>query len=112
MAFRTTPQLGPQLDEAFDGLPYWDGALGVSTAATDLEPSYKLGNREHGDDGYEYIWVTAPVEIAATAVTGTEVDVDLDTFEATVGAGGYFTPADTVVPAGGYVHVRIAASLT
>ena len=61
--FRTTPQLGPQLDDVFTGLPYWDNN-GVS------EPSYRLGNKELGSDGREYWFVQASADIAATATTG------------------------------------------
>ena len=60
--FRTTPQLGPQLDDVFTGLPYWDmaGVLDGTTVVQGISsPSYKLGNSEFGDDGREYIWVRA-----------------------------------------------------
>lgn len=107
--FRTTPQLGPQLDEVFTGLPYWDSQLGLIDAATDVEPSYKLGNVERGDDGGEYIWVQASANIAATATTGTQVTITFPAYTVATGAGGWYTPVNTAITEGQYFHVRRGA---
>jgi hypothetical protein len=105
--FRTTPQLGPQLDDVFTGLPYWD--MGINELATDLEPSYKLGNVEMGDDGGEYIWVKASANIAATATTGTQVTITFPAYTVATGAGGFYTPVNTAITSGQYFHVRRGA---
>jgi len=107
--FRTTPQLGPQLDDVFTGLPYWDGSLGVSGAVTDASPSYKLGNVEMGNDGGEYFWVKASADIAATATTGTQVTITFPAYTVATGAGGFYTPPATAITNGQYFHVRRGA---
>lgn len=107
--FRTSPQLGPQLDDVFTGLPYWDGALGISNAATDVTPSYKLGNVEIGNDGALYMWVQASAEIASTPTTGTELAITLPGFTAAAGTAGWFSPPGTVVPDNAYFHARRGA---
>lgn len=107
--FRTTPQLGPQLDDVFVGLPYWDltgiqGAGGTIVSGI-TSPSYKLGNRETGDDGYDYIWV----KNGATALTASaRVNMDAD-FVTTANASGVLQAPDVAVPAGAYFHARVFA---
>lgn len=113
--FRTTPQLGPQLDDLFVGLPYWDltGIAGATAVATPLSgitsPSYKLGNVEMGDDGGEYFWVKASADIAATATTGTQVTITFPAYTVATGAGGFYTPVNTAIVTGTYFHVRRGA---
>lgn len=108
--FRTTPQLGPQLDDVFVGLPYWDSHLGVGTATPGVgEPSYKLGNVERGNDGGEYIWVQASANIAATANTGTQVTITFPAFTVATGSGGFWTPPGLAITSGDYFHVRRGA---
>lgn len=107
--FRTTPQLGPQLDDVFVGLPYWDltgiQGAGGATVSGITEPSYKLGNRETGDDGYDYIWV----QNGATALTASaRVNMDAD-FVTTANASGVLQAPDVAVPAGAYFHARVFA---
>lgn len=110
--FRTTPQLGPQLDDVFTGMPYWDLA-GVYDGATVVSgissPSYKLGNTEVGDDGREYTWVRASADIAATATTGTQVTITVPAFTVATGAGGFYTPVNTAILSGQYFHVSRGA---
>lgn len=105
--FRTTPQLGPQLDDVFDGLPYWDLALNPN--ATDVTASYKLGNVERGNDGGEYVWVKASADIAATATTGTQVTITFPAYTVATGAGGWYSPPGVAVPSGAYFHARRGA---
>lgn len=110
MAFRTTPQLGPQLNQVFTGLPYWDNPgplLGSSgTIATGItSPSYKLGNKEVGDDGHDYVWVRASANIASNAA-GIQVTITEPAFTVATGAGGYWTPPNTAIVSGQYFHVR------
>jgi len=110
--FRSTPQLGPQLDDVFTGLPYWDLA-GVYDGTTVVggisSPSYKLGNTEFGDDGREYIWVRASADIAATATTGTQVTITVPAYTVATGAGGFYTPVNTAIVSGQYFHVSRGA---
>lgn len=109
MAFRTTPQLGPQLDDKFDGLPYWDQGLGIGTPAIGVEASYRLGNKEIGSDGGEYFWVRASADIAATATTGTQVTITYPAYTVAAGAGGFYTPPGLAITTGDYFHVRRGA---
>lgn len=107
--FRTTPQLGPQLDDVFDGLPYWDQGLGIGTPAVDASPSYKLGNKEIGNDGGEYFWVKASANISATANTGTQVTITFPAYTVATGSGGFYTPPGVAITSGQYFHVRRGA---
>lgn len=111
--FRTTPQLGPQLDDVFVGLPYWDlsnvQGAGGTTVSGITEPSYKLGNRESGNDGAVYIWVQASAAIASTATTGTQVAITAPAYTAATGTGGWYSPPGVAVPSGAYFHARLGA---
>lgn len=106
--YRTTPQLGPQLDEKFTGLPYWDSQLGISSGTTGISPSYKLGNKEVGNDGHDYVWVQASAAIAAAASPGTQITITEPAFTAATGAGGYYAPI-TGVLINQYFHARKGA---
>lgn len=110
--FRVTPQLGPQLNQVFTGLPYWDMTgvrkNGVPVAGI-TSPSYKLGDVEMGDDGGEYFWVQASADIAATATTGTQVTITFPAYTVATGAGGFYTPVNTAITSGQYFHVRRGA---
>lgn len=106
-AFRTTAQLGPQIDIKYVGLPYWDLGMEAGKAATAaIDPSYRLGNREFGSDGGEYIWVKASAPIAATATSGTQVLITVPAFTAATGSGGFFTEPGVAYAAGDFMHVR------
>lgn len=112
MAFRTTPQLGPQLSDVFTGLPYWDqsgytdGGVVVSGVSS---PSYKLGNRETGSDGHDYIWVRASADIASATGSGTQVTVDEPAYTAAAGSGGWYAPPGVAITSGQYFHARKGA---
>lgn len=103
MAFRTTPQLGQQLDDV--GASYWDELAGITS------PSPKPGNKELGSDGGEYWFVTASANIAGTATTGTEVDLTFPAYTVATkaGAGGFWTPPNVAVTAGDALWVRRGA---
>ena len=108
--FRTSPNLGPELDRVYDAMPFWDAQLGVSSGgAGTAEASYRLGNTETGSDGGEYIWVRASAGIAATATTGTQVTITFPAYTVATGAGGFFTPVNTTIVSGQYFHVRRGA---
>lgn len=103
MAFRTTPQLGQQLDDV--GANYWDELAGITV------PSPKPGNKELGSDGGEYWFVTASANIGATATTGTEVDLTFPAYTVATkaGAGGFWTPPGVAVTEGDALWVRRGA---
>lgn len=109
--FRTSPQLGPQLSDTFNGLPYWD-LLGARKNGVTVQgitsPSYKLGNKEVGDDGHDYVWVRASADIAAAASPGTQVAITEPAFTAAAGSGGYYAPVAGVL-SGYYFHARKGA---
>jgi hypothetical protein len=99
MAFRSTPQLGPGLEDVFSGTdPFWFEPDGDT-------PSPRLGNPEMGTDGHTYVWVRAGgSQIAAS----TAVQINETTWVATAGAGGFTTPP-SVVPANAYFWARKTA---
>lgn len=99
--FRTSPQLGPQLNEVFTAMPYWDNYGNITS------PSYKLGNRETGNDSSDYVWVQASAAIAPTASTGTQVTIT-STGTAAAGSGGWYAPVEGVAN-GAYFHARSKA---
>ncbi|OYZ94074.1 MAG: hypothetical protein B7X99_15375 [Rhizobiales bacterium 17-65-6] len=108
--FRTTPNLGPELDRVYPAMPFWDAQLGVSSGGVSTaEASYRLGNVEMGSDGGEYIWVKASADIAATATTGTQVTITFPAYTVATGAGGFFTPVNTAILTGQFFHVRRGA---
>lgn len=98
MVFRTTPQLGAGLESKSPKF-HWDGA--------DVDVSYRLGNKETGSDGHEYVMVKANATLAANAA----VTIDEATWLATAGAGGFTVPAAITggVVAGDYFHARRTA---
>ena len=108
--YRTSPQLGPQLDDVFTGLPYWDTQLGLTTGTSStVEPSYTLGNRETGDDGAVYMWVKANGTIASNA-NGVQLAIAAGTYLATTGGtSGWWSPANTPLVAGQYFHARLGS---
>lgn len=101
MTFRTTPQLGQQLDDV--GANYWDQLAGITI------PSPKPGNMERGSDGAEYFYVTATADIAATATTGTQVALTYPAYTVATGSGGFYTPINTAVKNGDALWVRRGA---
>lgn len=94
MAFRTDPQLGPAIGSVIKSGGAWFGLPPMSGAnATIPVVSPKLGDKAHGSDGRDYIFVKAGGVINAT----TQVAIDGTSFEATTGGtSGYFTQADAV----------------
>ena len=94
MAYRTTPTLGPDVDQSSTQF-YWDM---ISTSAA---PSYALGTRVTGSDGYEYVYVKAG---SSDINAATQVQIDAGTLVATAGSGGFYTVA--AVPANAYFHAR------
>lgn len=111
MAFRITPSLGPQIDEVFpDTGPYWDNQLaGISVNGVTIEPSYKLGSVVRGSDGGEYFFVKASASVSGTATTGTAVNITFPAYTIAAGGSTYYTPPDTPVAEGEYIHVRRGA---
>lgn len=96
MAFRTTPNLGADIDQ-FDTQWFYD-LQGVDT-------SPQLGNPELGSDGHYYILVKAG---AALATAGTAITINETTWVATAGAGGYVTPV-AAIPINAYFWARSKA---
>jgi len=92
MAFRTTPNLGPDLEQ-FETQWWYDPDGTVSPL---------LGNPELGSDGHYYILVKAG---AALATAGTDVVINETTWVATAGAGTYETPVANI-PNGAYFYAR------
>ena len=99
MVFRTTPSLGPDVEQAAT-VYYWD--QGVTTPAGVQLPSYQLGSRVSGSDGCDYLHVKAGGNIAANTQTAITSD---GTFVATTGGtSGFYTVA--AVTTGQFFHAR------
>ncbi len=92
MAFRTTPNLGPDLEQ-FD-TNFWFDPVGTV--------SPRLGNPEFGSDGHKYVLVQAAATIAGA---GTDVTINETTWVATAGAGTYETPVANI-PINPYYYAR------
>lgn len=94
MAFRTTPILGPDIEQA--GPNYWDTLYPEGTA-----PSYQPGTTVTGSDSLVYTYVTAGEALAA------DDRVNLDSaFEATKNASGtHVAVVDAADGAG--LHVKL-----
>lgn len=81
--FRTTPTLGPGLRQT--GADYhWDGIAGPTIAGAAVAPSYQLGTKVIGNDGREFVHVTAAANLAANA----RVNINETTWVATANAEG------------------------
>lgn len=98
--FRTTPQLGPNFLQVLPNGNVWYDPKNL--------PSPKVGTRETGDDGHEYLFVQASSAIAAAASPGTAVTITEPAFTAASGAGGFNAPI-AGVPSGGYFWARKSA---
>lgn len=98
--FRTTPQLGPNLHQVVDDTGVWYDRPNL--------PSPKVGTREFGDNGHDYIFVRASAAIAAAAAPGTQVTITEPAFTAAAGAGGFYAPVGGV-PNGDYFWARKGA---
>jgi hypothetical protein len=95
MAFRTTPQLGPELEAVIPKGEVWFDIPGQGELI-----SPRLGTVELGSDGNHYMLVRASADIAAAAAPGTEVTITEPAFAAAAGAGGYYAPDSSIAPDG------------
>lgn len=91
MVFRTTPQLGPGLETVIAPGGVW---FDIPGAGTLISP--RLGNKEVGSDGHDYIMVRASAAIAAAAAPGTQVTLTEPAFTAAAGSGGFYAPTQGV----------------
>lgn len=105
MAFRINPSLGPGLETVIPTGGVWFDIPGQQTLI-----SPRLGSKQTGSDGRDYVMVQASAAIAAAAAPGTQVTVTEPAFTAAAGAGGFFAPNSTIapsgVPAGGFFWAR------
>ena len=93
MAFRITPNLGPDIEQT--DTDFWFDLTGVD--------SPQLGVACVGSDGHKYVYVKAGASAIATA--GTDVVINETTWIATAGAGTYETPVASIL-AGEFFHAR------
>lgn len=98
--FRTSNQLGPNLNQVVDDTGVWYD--------TGNKVSPKVGTKEPGDDGHDYVFVRASATIAAAASPGTQVTITEPAFTAAAGAGGFYAPV-AGVPNGDYFWARKGA---
>lgn len=98
MAFRTTPNLGPDLEQFDTSYAGWQLPTGI-----DISPL--PGNPELGSDGHYYVLVRAG---AAFASANTAITINETTWVATAGAGGYVTPVASI-PINAYFYARSKA---
>lgn len=98
MAFRTTPNLGPDLEQFELTYAGW-----MLPGTTEISPL--LGNPELGSDGHYYVLVKAG---AAFASANTALTINETTWVATAGAGGFVTPVASI-PNNAYFYARSKA---
>lgn len=98
MAFRTTPNLGPDVDQ-------FDTSYAGFFNPGNIEISPLLGNPELGSDGHYYVLVKAG---AAFTTAGTDLVINETTWVATAGAGTYETPVANI-PINAYFYARSIA---
>lgn len=105
MVFRASPDLGPGLTAVYDDPAFFDN----QRENADVSP--QLGTVCRGSDGGEYFWVKASGSVAATATTGTEVDMTFSdhTIKTKEGTGGFWTAPGVAVSAGQFCWVRRGA---
>jgi hypothetical protein len=100
--FRTNPTLGPDLFQIVTpGSVWYDNPNMVSP---------KVGTRETGNDGYDYIFVKASGVIAAAASPGTQVAITEPAMTAATGSGGFYAPVAGVA-SGSYFWARKGAAV-
>lgn len=95
MAFRTSPSLGPDIEQF--ATQFWFDPEGLSSPLS--------GNPELGSDGHYYVKVKAG---AAFATAGTAITINETTWVATAGSGGYVTPI-AAIPINAYFYARSKA---
>lgn len=83
MPYNITPSLGIDLNYV-GAKPYYD--------ANSTTPTPKIGSKVVGDDGHDYVFVSASGTIAAAASPGTQITVTEPAFTAATGAGGFYGP--------------------
>lgn len=96
MVFRTTPQLGPQLEVIIPAGEVWFDVPGKGAIF-----SPQLGVKEFGSDGRVYIPVVAGADLNANA----QLTIDGATWEATTGSDGYYVQGKNV-PKGAFFWAR------
>lgn len=89
--FRTNPSLGPNLFQKVNASTVWYDNGKVSP---------KIGDTSMGDDGHLYVFVQASAAIAAAVAPGTQVTITEPAMTAAAGAGGFYAPNSTTLPAG------------
>lgn len=93
MVFRTTPQLGPQLDDTIAEGAVWFEAPVHSYASTQPDIiSPQLGTVEFGSDGYQYMLVKSSASISAASSPGTQLAIDEAAYTAAAGSEGWYAP--------------------
>lgn len=102
MVFRTTPSLGPDVEQKFAAPAFYDNSRVTA-------PTPQLGTVIRGSDGGEYFWVQASANVAATATTGTQVDLTFATHSIATGSGGFYTPPGLAVAKDECCYVRRGA---
>lgn len=96
--FRTSPSLGPDLNQVVKSdLAWYDGA-GRSAAGAGQAMSPVTGDLAFGDDGRTYMWVESTGTIVVAASPGTQVSVTVNAATADprvtvdTGSGGWYAP--------------------
>lgn len=102
MVFRTSPQLGPGLEDVYDDPAFFDGQ-----GSTQVSP--QLGSVVRGSDGGEFFWVQASAPIAATPATGTGVTITYPAYTIATGGTTFYTAPDTAIASGQFCWIRRGA---
>lgn len=99
--FRATAQLGPSITS-------WDTHYWYDLEGIDV--SYRLGNKEWGTDGREYVMVQLDPAAAAAVAAGGRVNINETTWVAAANGSGTHQVSPDIrggsVPAGAYFQAR------
>ena len=90
MVFRTTPQLGPDVEQV---------VTAASGSSYDRVGSPQLGTTCMGSDGRLRMWVKASAAITKATSPGTQLAITVtgaDNVTAAAGSGGWYAPPSTV----------------
>lgn len=90
MVFRTTPQLGPDVEQV---------VTAASGSSYDRVGSPQLGTTCMGSDGRLRMWVKASGTITKATAPGTQLAITVtgaDNVTAAAGSGGWYAPPSTV----------------
>lgn len=114
MVARSTPILGPALDEIIAPGQIWYAQPGRNAAGTNQGDTPDTGTTAFGTDGRIYIWVKASAAIASAAAPGTQLALTRtgEDVTAAAGSGGYYPAKPATAIAEGSLFWAVKGTTT